>query len=123
MAEQPCGIGDRDANRFERTRWLADQKAPALTGGDPRQLMDDRIDMPVMKIGFARRDSGEDLLDKERSSVRKTARKILSIGIRPVIVIVAAQSNCDRGGWAGLNLRGVGIENGLILEGNRLAAG
>jgi hypothetical protein len=27
--------------------------------------MDDRIDMPIVEIGFARRDRGEDLLDEK----------------------------------------------------------
>jgi hypothetical protein len=44
---------------------LAYQETPARAGLDPRQLMDDRIDMPIVQIVFARRDRGEDLLDEE----------------------------------------------------------
>jgi hypothetical protein len=37
----------------------------SLAGADPHQLMGNRLHMPVVKIGFARRDGRKDLLDEE----------------------------------------------------------
>lgn len=51
---------------------------------------------------------------KKRRSVRNTARKTLSIGIRPAIV--------GRASRPGFNLRGICVENRLIFGGYSLLA-
>src|SRR5262249_2893450 len=65
MPEKPGNIGDRDANRFERPRWLIDDKSHHLTDADPPKFMDDCIDVPVCEIRCARQNSVERLLNEK----------------------------------------------------------
>jgi hypothetical protein len=63
--QKPGDIGDRDANRLERPRRLVNQQARGLAKEDARELMGDRLDMPVAEIGLARANCRKNLPDEE----------------------------------------------------------
>ena len=62
--QQPRWVSDRDADRFQRTRWLVNQEPSVLTRIDSHQLVNDGVDVPVREIRCARQNGAEDLPDE-----------------------------------------------------------
>ena len=64
MPEAPGHKGHGGADRFQRPGRLGDDEPPGFARMHLHQLVDDRIDMPVVKIGITGRDSQECLDNK-----------------------------------------------------------
>ena len=65
VTEQPCHIGDRDADRFQGARRLVDEEPGDVARLHTHQLVDDGVDMPVRQVGCARQYGLEALPDEE----------------------------------------------------------
>jgi len=84
-------------------RRLVDRKRRRLSPERTRSADGDRIHMPVVKIGFARRAVRIDLLNAEAPSMRKRIRKTLSIGVGAAVANgapeVVREDSVPTSGW------------------------
>ena len=84
VTEDPGHIGDGDADRFQGARRLIDQEPPALAQVDPHELIDDRVDVPVVAIARARRHRREDLADEDAQLLSQGGPGAPIHGVAPV---------------------------------------